>query len=96
MTWALLQTLVNRGLRPQPFYAQGRFSARDAATTITGLPRRYLDSWLMKRGICIELFKHGSQFSTWRWWRARSMRHATMAAAAGASTAFAVTWTCRN
>ena len=63
MTWALLQTLVNRGLRPQPFYAQGRFSARDAATTITGLPRRYLDSWLMKRGICIELFKHGSQFS---------------------------------
>lgn len=61
MAWALMQALVNRGLRVQPFSAQGRFSLHDASYAITGLRRRYLDSWLMKRPTCVELFAGGSQ-----------------------------------
>ncbi len=63
MAATLMQVLGDQGLRVQPFFAQGCFAAYDVADTVTHLRRRYLDSWLMRSDVCIELFEMGSEFA---------------------------------
>jgi cobyrinic acid a,c-diamide synthase len=60
-TWALLQALTDAGVQVQSFYSQGHFIQRDGSYTITGLRRRYLDSWLMRPEVCADLFRRGMQ-----------------------------------
>ncbi len=61
MTWALLESFRRRSIRVQSFVARACFPEHPAATAITGLKLRYLDSWLMDEAVCRELFAHGSQ-----------------------------------
>ena len=63
MTWALMNVLERSGLHVQSFSSQSRFLPRDAALSITGKNRRYLDSWLMPSEVCAELFVRGTRCS---------------------------------
>ena len=59
--WGLMEALEQRDLRVQSFLSRACFAARDGATTITGQSPRHLDSWLMTRDVCCELFLRGSR-----------------------------------
>lgn len=52
---ALLDTLHRDGIQTQCFAAQASLPGQWAAQAITGLPGRYLDSWIMSRGLCRDL-----------------------------------------
>lgn len=58
--WAMLAHLRSQAASVQPFHAQGCFSPHLAGAALTGRLPRHLDSWLMTRDICRELFAHGA------------------------------------
>ncbi len=47
LLWGLLTTLSQAGLAVQTFGSRASFAANDPSRTLTGRPRRYLDSWIM-------------------------------------------------
>jgi cobyrinic acid a,c-diamide synthase len=49
------------GLSVQHFLSRACFAACDAARSITGQTSRHLDSWLMSREVCCELFAHAAR-----------------------------------
>ncbi len=53
---ALLETLRREGLQTQCFASQSSLPGPWLARAVTGLPARYLDSWLMEREVCRDLF----------------------------------------
>lgn len=59
-SWALLDLLSRDGAQIQHFHSQASFSPLNAALTVTGLNSRHLDSWLMSRALCREIFVHGA------------------------------------
>jgi cobyrinic acid a,c-diamide synthase len=59
ITWALMEALGRRDLRVQSFLSHAYFCPRDGATAITGFPARHLDSWLMTRPVCQQVFARG-------------------------------------
>ncbi len=59
ITWALMEALGRRDLRVQSFHSHAYFCPRDGATAITGFPARHLDSWLMSRPLCQQVFARG-------------------------------------
>ncbi len=59
INWALMELLSRRNLRVQSFLSHAYFCPRDGATAITGFPARHLDSWLMSRSVCQEVFFRG-------------------------------------
>jgi cobyrinic acid a,c-diamide synthase len=61
MAWALLSVLQQSGFESQTFFPTASFAACDAGLTITGREPRHLDSWLMPRDMCRQLFFHNSQ-----------------------------------
>ena len=63
MLWALMDSLESAGVRVQSFASRAHFSPRDAATAITGLAPRHLDSWLMGEETCRKLFVRGCRLS---------------------------------
>lgn len=57
--WAMLDALVRTGSQVQHFLARSCFTPRNAALTITGVGSRHLDTWLMPKPVCREVFVHG-------------------------------------
>ncbi len=53
---ALLEALRRIGVQTQSFHCRAHFPRCDAATGITGLSARHLDSWLMSPDTCRHLF----------------------------------------
>jgi cobyrinic acid a,c-diamide synthase len=60
LIWALMDVLERIGPHVQMFFSQARFVPFDAATAITGQSPRHLDSWLMSKEVCREVFYHGA------------------------------------
>jgi len=60
MTWALMAYLANRGLQVQHFLSRACFTSCDGALGTTGLGSRHLDSWLMSRDLCRDIFAHAA------------------------------------
>ncbi len=56
MMWALLDALDREGVRIQSYASRSCFAAVDAATSITGVCPRHLDSWLMSAEQCRTIF----------------------------------------
>jgi cobyrinic acid a,c-diamide synthase len=56
MLWAVMDALDREGVRIQPYSSRACFCAVDAATSITGVTPRHLDSWLMSAEQCQRLF----------------------------------------
>jgi cobyrinic acid a,c-diamide synthase len=56
MLWGLLDALDREGVRIQSYLSRACFSPLDAATSITGISPRHLDSWLMTAEQCRALF----------------------------------------
>ena len=54
--WALLDVLAGAGVQTQCFQSRACFTPFDGATAVTGLKPRHLDSWLMSRDFCREIF----------------------------------------
>ena len=48
-------------MQVQSFLSQACFPACQGLTTITGLPARHLDSWLMSPETCRQIFVRGAQ-----------------------------------
>jgi cobyrinic acid a,c-diamide synthase len=65
MLWALISAFERSGWHVQAFSSQSRLETRDGALPITGQGRRHLDSWLMDRDVCVQLFANAVQFPTW-------------------------------
>ncbi len=63
MLWALISALERSGWHVQAFSSQSRLEMRDGALPITGQERRHLDSWLMERDVCVQLFANAVQFA---------------------------------
>src|SRR6185369_15616910 len=61
--WALLDVLDRDGLKVQCFQSLACFPGVEAATTITDLAPRQVDSWLMSRDMCSALFTRGAAAS---------------------------------
>ncbi len=59
--WALLDVLELSGHRVQTFLARSQFVPRDGSVAITGQSTRHLDSWLMPRNVCQEIFQWGTR-----------------------------------
>ncbi|MEX0711545.1 MAG: hypothetical protein WD278_04305 [Pirellulales bacterium] len=59
ISWALMELLVAAGSQVQHFHSRACFSPLNAALPVTGLDSRHLDSWLMSREVCREMFIHG-------------------------------------
>ncbi len=59
-SWALLDLFARQGIQVQHFHSQASFLPLNAALPVTGLNSRHLDSWLMSRQTCREIFVHGS------------------------------------
>ncbi|HEX5443576.1 MAG TPA: hypothetical protein VFW87_07095 [Pirellulales bacterium] len=57
--WAMLEALVQSGCQVQHFLAHACFTPRNAALAITGVASRHLDTWLMPKAVCREIFVHG-------------------------------------
>lgn len=58
--WALLDLFSRHGIQVQHFNSQASFLPLNAALPVTGLNSRHLDSWLMSRQTCREIFVHGA------------------------------------
>ncbi len=54
--WALMDAMDREGVRVQSYRSQACFAPVDAATSITGVNPRHLDSWLMSPEQCRRLF----------------------------------------
>jgi cobyrinic acid a,c-diamide synthase len=63
MVWALLDALDREGVRIQSYLARACFASIDAATSITGVSPRHLDSWLMTPEQCRVLFLRSARES---------------------------------
>jgi cobyrinic acid a,c-diamide synthase len=63
MLWALLDALDHEGVRIQNYLSRASFAPVDAATSITGLSPRHLDSWLMSPEQCRALFLRSARHS---------------------------------
>lgn len=61
--WALMEALRSRGVHVQSFLSRACFPRHAAAASITGLATRHLDSWLMSRDVCRELFVQGAKLA---------------------------------
>ncbi len=61
--WGLLDALDAQGLKIQSFLARSCLVEVDAASTITGVAPRHLDSWLMSRDFCQRTFHRIAQQS---------------------------------
>lgn len=59
MCWALMDAFRRRGRQLQHFVSQSCFCPRNGALIITGVNSRHLDTWLMNRAVCREIFVHG-------------------------------------
>jgi cobyrinic acid a,c-diamide synthase len=59
MCWALMEASARRGRQVQHFLSRSCFCPRNGALTITGVNSRHLDTWLMSRPACREIFVHG-------------------------------------
>jgi cobyrinic acid a,c-diamide synthase len=59
--WALLSALVRSGLKVQTFGARACFTPLCAASALTGLSCRHLDSWLMSHDMCRGMFVRGTR-----------------------------------
>jgi cobyrinic acid a,c-diamide synthase len=59
--WGLMEALRRIGLQVQSFLSQACFPKHQGATTITGMPPRHLDSWLMSPELCQAIFVRGAQ-----------------------------------
>jgi cobyrinic acid a,c-diamide synthase len=63
MLWAVMDALDREGVRIQPYSSRACFCAVDAATSITGVTPRHLDSWLMSAEQCRRLFSRTARES---------------------------------
>jgi cobyrinic acid a,c-diamide synthase len=61
MALALLAGLTERRRRVQHFRSRACPTATEVVGEITGLPGRYLDSWLMPEAVCRSLFARGME-----------------------------------
>ena len=61
MALALLAGLTEKRCRVQHFRSRACPTATELVGKVTGLPGRYLDSWLMPEGVCRSLFLRGTQ-----------------------------------
>lgn len=61
--WALMEALRSRGIHVQSFLSRACFPRHPGAMSITGLATRHLDSWLMSRELCRELFVRGAKLA---------------------------------
>lgn len=59
MCWALMDAFRRRGRQLQHFLSRSCFCPRNGALAITGINSRHLDTWLMNRAVCREIFVHG-------------------------------------
>jgi cobyrinic acid a,c-diamide synthase len=59
MCWAMMDAFARRGRQLQHFLSRSCFCPRNGALAITGVGSRHLDTWLMNRATCRELFAHG-------------------------------------
>lgn len=57
---ALLDTLRRGGVQPQCFAAQASLPGQWISKAVTGLPGRFLDSWLMSPELCCDLLLRSS------------------------------------
>lgn len=57
----LLDVLERNHWHAQSFLSQAHLPSGTSARCITGRSQRHLDSWLMSKATCRELFEHGSQ-----------------------------------
>lgn len=57
--WALMDAFRRRGRQIQHFVSRSCFCQRSGALAITGVNSRHLDTWLMSRSMCREIFVHG-------------------------------------
>jgi cobyrinic acid a,c-diamide synthase len=63
MLWGLLDTLERVGWHVQSFASAAHLSPVCGVRSITGQSQRHLDSWMMSRATCREIFEHGSRAS---------------------------------
>jgi cobyrinic acid a,c-diamide synthase len=61
MALALLAGLTEKQRRVQHFRTRACPTATEVVGEVTGLPGRYLDSWLMPEAVCRSLFAQGTQ-----------------------------------
>ncbi len=61
--WGLLDLFDRSGLRVQTFLSRGCLQRLEAATAITGMAPRHLDSWLMTAEACRERFLRAAQMA---------------------------------
>lgn len=61
--WALLDTLERAGWHVQSFQSAATLTPVCGVRSITGQSQRHLDSWLMSRSTCREVFGYGSRTS---------------------------------
>ncbi len=60
LSWALLEVLRRHNQHPQSFLSAARLCPLHAARCITDKSQRHLDSWLMSRLTCREIFANGA------------------------------------
>ena len=60
MAWAVMELVKASGRQVQSFLSRACFAPIDGAKSITGVRPRHLDSWLMTKEVCRELFAHGA------------------------------------
>ncbi len=63
VVWGLLDLFDRLGLRVQGFQSRGCLQELEAATAITGIAPRHLDSWLMTAEVCREAFVRAARIS---------------------------------
>jgi cobyrinic acid a,c-diamide synthase len=54
--WAVIDALDRQGVRIQSFLPRSCLAEVEAASVITGVAPRHLDSWLMSRDFCLQTF----------------------------------------
>jgi cobyrinic acid a,c-diamide synthase len=60
VVWGLLSLLERVGLQTQAFRHEATFVPWDGCLPITGREQRHLDSWLMPRDLCCQLFQRNA------------------------------------
>ena len=74
---ALLDTLRRGGVQTQCFASRASLPGQWASKAVTGLPGRFLDSWLMSPELCGDLLlRSRGGVPTWRpWWDSSMPNH---------------------